>query len=346
MKTVHLICAARPNFMKIAPLYHALRATDWCLPVVIWVRQHKDVNMSGDFLDEFGVRVNDVRYLAEGEFHDTRPDAVVVPGDVNASADYAVKAARLGIPVVHLEAGLRSFDRSMPEEINRIVIDHVSEVLLAPSEDALLNLLKEGLISKRKCYNVGNIMIDAFEMLRERIEDVPPPANKPYALVTLHRPSNVDNERRLFTLLQMLDETAQHLPVVLPEHPRLRRRMSEFELWPRSVHVVPPMPYVEFMALARHATIVITDSGGVQEETSYLGVPCATVRENTERPITISHGTNVLIKPDMIEGAARVALNGKWKKGGPIPLWDGHTAERCVAALKNFLLPQRGVDNV
>jgi UDP-N-acetylglucosamine 2-epimerase (non-hydrolysing) len=343
MKTVHLITAARPNFMKVAPLYHALKKTDWCNPVVVHVRQHKDDNMSGAFLVEFGIPNEDLVRLT-GDFYSVRPDAVVIVGDVNTSADYAVKAARLGIPVVHLEAGLRSFDRSMPEEINRVVIDAVSDLLWAPTVLDMHNLYTEG-VPADQVVHVGNIMIDTFEMLRQKIEAVPR-RDGPYAVVTLHRPSNVDDSYKLLYLLDKVWCLSKELPVVFPVHPRTRKGIKVLNRNPLPVELVDPMPYVEFMALVKNATIVITDSGGVQEETSYLGVPCATVRENTERPITISHGTNRLISPSGIVFSAQQALAGAGPKGRPIPLWDGKTAGRCVESLRHFLgVPQKGLDH-
>lgn len=338
MKVVHLIAACRPNFMKIAPLYHALKKTDWCIPRIIYTGQHTGYAMSGQLMEQFGITPWD----DDGE----AADAVVVPGDVRDARKAAVAAARSGVPVVHLEAGLRSGDISMPEEVNRIVIDHVSSLLLTPSDDATKNLLKEGLTCG--VAEVGNIMIDAFEMLREKIEAVPK-REGPYAVVTLHRPSNVDDPEVLRVLLSKVAALTRELPVVFPVHPRTFKRIDDLgsygSVWlTNHAEFRPPLPYIEFMALVKNATIVITDSGGVQEETSYLGVPCATVRENTERPITISHGTNELIKSSQIAESAKKALAGKWKKGAPIPLWDGHTAERCVTALEKFLLPQKGFD--
>ena len=333
MKNVHLIAAARPNFMKVAPLYHALKKTDWCNPKIAYTGQHRDDNMSGALMRDLGIAPDDL---------DGDVDAVVVPGDVRDARKAAIQAAYLGIPLVHLEAGLRSGDTAMPEEVNRIIIDHVSDLLWTPSEDADANLELEAVRGKVEC--VGNIMIDAFEMMRPKIEAIPP-MEGPYAVVTLHRPSNVDDPVKLRELLDEVWCLSKELPVVFPVHPRTYKRIDSMDLnMLPNVEIRGPMPYVEFMSLVKNAAIVITDSGGVQEETSYLGVPCATVRENTERPITISHGTNCLIRPDEIVGAARLALTGDWKKGKPIPLWDGKTADRCVDSLKRFLLPQKGLD--
>jgi len=344
MKTVHLVCACRPNFMKIAPLYHALKKTDWCEPVLVHVRQHTDKSMTTDIQRELGLPL-----VTQFESYEAalgflgQPDAVVVPGDVNVSADSAITASRRGIPVVHLEAGLRSGDRSMPEEINRVVIDHVSDLLWTSEDSGDWNLAVEG-VKRERVNSVGNIMIDTLEMMRPKIEAMSVRKGH-YAVATLHRPSNVDDKGKLLALLVYLQGVTELMPVFFPCHPRTLQRMREFGFTNGSMHLLPPLPYVEFMALVKNATIVITDSGGVQEETSYLGVPCATVRENTERPITISHGTNELIRPEQIVGAAREALAGRWKKGGPIPRWDGNTALACVDALKNFLLPQKGLEH-
>ena len=355
MKIVHLICAARPNFMKVAPLWHALALTDWCTPCAIHIGQHVDDNMSSVFLRDFGVPIVWSLDVGSGGSHAEqtartmvayeaqclkgRPHAIVVVGDVNATMACAIVGAKLGIPVVHLEAGLRSFDRSMPEEINRIVTDSVSNVLLTPSEDATVNLFREGVLYQT-VEEVGNIMIDAFEMQRSKIEAVPRKYPGPYAVVTLHRPSNVDNPDKLKELWAHISRMAHALPVVFPVHPRTQKQFeASWRSYPENprIHIEEPMPYVEFMALIKGATIVVTDSGGIQEETSYLGVPCATVRRNTERPITISHGTNELIEPWEIPVIAQQALIGRWKKGQPIPMWDGRTAERCVVALQRFL---------
>lgn len=356
MKTIHLVCAARPNFMKVAPLYHALKKTDWCKPVVVWGFQHTDDRMSGAFLVEFDVPNEDlIRFTVGSGTHaeqtgaamvafepiciDEQPDAIVVVGDVNVTMACALVGAKLHIPVVHLEAGLRSHDREMPEEINRVVTDAVSSLLLTPSLDAVSNLRGEG-IHGGCVKNVGNIMIDALEMMRPQIEAVKPRVG-PYAVVTLHRPSNVDDPERLKELVDSVCLLSNVMRVRWPVHPRTYDRLYKYNerQWLESsrISLSPPKNYVEFLALLKGATIVITDSGGVQEETTYLGVPCATVRESTERPVTISHGTNVLITPGQMTLAAENALAGKWPKGGPIPLWDGHTSGRVVDVLKEFL---------
>ena len=358
MITVHLIAAARPNFMKVAPLFHALTATDWAKPVLVHSGQHYDHNMSDAILKDLRVPAPDFHLGVGSGSHAEQtggvmiayekvcaahhPDWIVVVGDVNSTAACALVGAKLWIPVVHLEAGLRSRDRRMPEEINRLVTDAVSDVLWTPSEDADENLRAEG-IADAKIDRIGNIMIDSFEMLRSSIESSDArqrlglEANN-YALVTLHRPSNVDAADKLTPIVDALTAAAATIPVVLVAHPRTIKCLETFGLKERlasasGVHLLEPVPYVRFMSLVTGARLVITDSGGLQEETTYLGIPCLTLRENTERPITVTLGTNRLVDADSLAENLEAVLDGNWPAGSCPPLWDGQTAERAVAAL-------------
>jgi UDP-N-acetylglucosamine 2-epimerase (non-hydrolysing) len=360
-KIAHLIAAARPNFMKVAPLFHALAAEPWCRAHIVHTGQHYDANMSDAFFGDLELP-EPVHHLGVGSgthaeqtgrtmiaYEDVcqreRPDVVIVVGDVNATAACAMVGAKLRIPVVHLEAGLRSRDRRMPEEINRLVTDAISDLLWTPSADADANLLAEG-VPAEKIDCIGNIMIDSFEMLRTKIEAADMRARLglegPYAVVTLHRPSNVDARDKLAELAQTLVQLSAELTVVFAVHPRTRSRLEEFALLgalagAAAVRLTEPLSYVEFMSLVTGCSIAITDSGGVQEETTYLGIPCATLRENTERPITLTQGTNRLLKPCNLVAAARDAVAGKWPKGQKPPLWDGHTAARAAHSLRTRL---------
>jgi len=356
---VHLIAAARPNFMKVAPLYHALKATDWAQPMLVHTGQHYDHNMSDAILQDLRVPAPDFHLGVGSGSHaeqtggvmmayekvclENRPDWIVVVGDVNSTAACAMVGAKLWIPVIHLEAGLRSGDRRMPEEINRLVTDAIADVLWTPSPDADENLLAQG-VTKDKIDRIGNIMIDSFEMLREGIEHADTPAELglipgEYALVTLHRPSNVDALETLQPIVDALVVAAKSLPVVFVAHPRTINGLEKFSLkdtlaGDRNITLLDPVPYIRFMSLVTGARVVITDSGGLQEETTYLGIPCLTLRENTERPVTVTMGTNKLVDAHSLAANLQTVLDGKWHKGKCPSLWDGKTAKRAVAALK------------
>jgi UDP-N-acetylglucosamine 2-epimerase (non-hydrolysing) len=356
---VHLIGAARPNFMKVAPLYHALVSDGTFRPQIIHTGQHYDANMSAAFFDDlrlpepnFHLNVGSgthaeqtagVMVAYEKVCLRERPDWIVVVGDVNSTVAAALVGTKQHIPVVHLEAGLRSGDRRMPEEINRLVTDAISDVLWTPSVDADANLSREG-VSDAKIDRVGNIMIDSYELMRENIAAANTRsrlglANGEYGVVTLHRPSNVDLPGPLSVLVGELSAVGERVPLVFAVHPRTRKQLLAFHLFERleqarGIRLIDPVGYVEFMNLVEGCRFVITDSGGIQEETTYLGIPCLTCRDTTERPITISEGTNRLVSDAEIGAQVERVLAGDWPKGKRPELWDGRTAGRCVAALK------------
>jgi UDP-N-acetylglucosamine 2-epimerase (non-hydrolysing) len=355
---VHLIAAARPNFMKVAPLWHALAAAPDFKPVLIHTGQHYDANMSDEILADLGLPAPDHHLGIGGGTHAEqtgrvmiayealamaeRPDWLVVVGDVNSTAACAMAAAKLHIPIVHLEAGLRSGDRTMPEEVNRLVTDCLADVLWTPSPDADYNLIDEG-VDRARISCVGNIMLDSFELVRPAIESAGCAARLgiapgTYGLVTLHRPSNVDDPDELARLVGALAAAQRRLPLVFPVHPRTRARLSEAGLGARlevaGVRLLEPQPYVRFMSLVLGAAAVITDSGGLQEETTYLGIPCLTLRRNTERPITIEQGTNRLVAPETLVAELERALAESCAARRRPDLWDGRTAARCLLDLR------------
>jgi UDP-N-acetylglucosamine 2-epimerase (non-hydrolysing) len=355
---VHLIAAARPNFMKIAPLWHALAGAPDFEPVLIHTGQHYDTNMSEAIFSDLRLPLPDHHLgIGSGTHAEQtggvmiayekialvdRPDWLVVVGDVNPTAACAMAAAKLRFPVVHLEAGLRSGDRGMPEEVNRLVTDVLSDVLWTPSSDADANLKAEG-VSADKVTRVGNIMLDSFEMVRPAIEAAGAASELGlekgrFGLVTLHRPSNVDDPAQLLALVQALVAVQRRLPLVFPVHPRTAQRLKATRLDARlqaaGVKLIAPAPYIRFMSLVIDSAAVITDSGGVQEETTYLGIPCFTLRENTERPITISEGTNRLVRAESLEMELARAIGGRAKQGTRPDLWDGKAAQRCLHDLR------------
>jgi len=359
-KLIYLVAAARPNFMKIAPLYHALSAEPWAEPRIIHTGQHYDKNMSNAFFRDFGLPVPYVNFGVGSGSHAEqtakvmiafekiasreRPDLIIVVGDVNSTMACTITAVKLGLQIAHLEAGLRSFDRRMPEEINRIVTDSLAAMLFTPSPDADENLLREG-IAPGKIRRVGNIMIDSLEMLRGKIENQDTyrqlaliPGN--YGVVTLHRPSNVDDSATLKKIMRVLQNVSRDIPLVFPIHPRTRKILKKikFNMQGSKVRLVDPLGYASFMNLVFNCKFVLTDSGGVQEETTYLNIPCLTLRENTERPITVSNGTNKLIAINSLERCVTAINNGRWKKSKAIKLWDGSTSKRIVGVLKGFVV--------
>jgi len=362
-KIIHLIAAARPNFMKIAPLYHALNKEDWCQVKIIHTGQHYDANMSDSIFADL--------MLPQPHFHlgvgsgthahqtgsvmiayekicleEERPDFLVVVGDVNSTAACSQVATKLHIPVAHLEAGLRSGDRRMPEEINRLVTDAISDYLWTPSPDADENLKAEGHPESRVA-RVGNIMMDSFELMREKIEAENSPKNfgltpGEYGVVTLHRPSNVDEIGPLTHLMGEITEAAKVLPLIFAVHPRTKHSLEKHGLWQdlhkvENLKLVEPVSYVPFMSLIKTAKLIITDSGGIQEEATYLSIPCITLRENTERPITITEGTNKLSTVSNLMADVEKVMNGDWITGKKPDLWDGQTAPRVVTEIKKAL---------
>jgi UDP-N-acetylglucosamine 2-epimerase (non-hydrolysing) len=395
---IHLIAAARPNFMKIAPLYHALDRQDWAEPVIVHTGQHYDLNMSDVFFRDLQLptphihlgigsgshaeQTGRVMMAYEAVLQQTRPDLVVVVGDVNSTM--ACTLAAVKIPdsnsdgperegntktsgerlagasdngprttdnprghrplVAHLEAGLRSGDRSMPEEINRLVTDALADILWTPSADGDDHLQREG-IPPEKIDRVGNIMIDSLEMVRDTIEEQETYRklgleDGHYGVVTLHRPANVDDPKTLKTLCESLAAVAARLPLAFPLHPRTRKSIQAAGLQSMldraaGLKLLEPLAYREFMNLVFHCRLAVTDSGGIQEETSYLGIPCLTLRPNTERPVTITAGTNRLCRVAELEARVDEIMAGPERKPCRIALWDGQTAGRVVRSIRS-----------
>jgi len=355
------VVGARPNLMKIAPLVAEMQRHPDIRQTLLHTGQHYDDKMSQIFFEELGIPRPDI-YLGIGSgshaqqtarvmvafekvLLEHKPDIVVVVGDVNSTLACAVTAAKLWVPVAHVEAGLRSFDRKMPEEINRIVTDALSDLLFTTSRDADENLMREG-VPAEKIFFAGNVMIDTLNQHRARAEKLGTPARfglEPgrYALLTLHRPSNVDVPQVFSGILDALITIQRDLPILFPAHPRTVKRMAEFGFTQQlaaapNLRLVEPLGYLEFLDLMMHARLMLTDSGGIQEETTILGVPCLTMRENTERPVTITEGTNTLVgaDPERIVAETRRILAGEGKTGRAPELWDGHASERIVKILR------------
>lgn len=350
--------------MKIAPIMAEMCAFPDIEPVLVHTGQHYDQNMSVVFFRELGIPAPDynlgigsgshtwqtaqVMLALEPLFNQLRPDCVLVVGDVNSTVATALVTAKMGIPLAHVEAGLRSFDRAMPEEINRQITDTVSNYLFTTSRDANDNLQREG-IPQQKIHFVGNVMIDTLQRFRSQAEALQAPAryglmSGQYAVLTLHRPSNVDSAGGLFEIVAALESVQTRLPIVFPAHPRTIERLKQLGLLERlsampGIRLLEPLGYLEFLGLMAQSRLVLTDSGGIQEETTVLRVPCLTLRENTERPVTVSHGTNEVVgtSPGLIVNAVWQVLDGGGKRGQVPELWDGRAAERIVAILRDQL---------
>jgi UDP-N-acetylglucosamine 2-epimerase (non-hydrolysing) len=355
------IVGARPNFMKVAPLHRAFQATPGMVSKIVHTGQHYDQKMSDVFFRQLELPHPD-HYLGVGggthtqqtarimlEFEKVleseQPDLVLVVGDVNSTIACTLVATKMNVPVAHVEAGLRSGDRGMPEEVNRILTDSVSDYLFVTEYAGLVNLAKEG-IPDEKVFFSGNCMIDSLVHYRVKAADLNTVGAlglqpRQYVLMTMHRPSNVDTAAGLGSIVRMIELTASQTEVVFPVHPRTRSNFERFRLWERvqkikGLHLLEPQGYLEFLNLMENAAAVLTDSGGIQEETTYLQVPCLTFRNSTERPITVELGTNVMLpelNPDQAFRELLPALEGKWKKGVVPPFWDGKAAERIAGVV-------------
>jgi UDP-N-acetylglucosamine 2-epimerase (non-hydrolysing) len=357
------VVGARPNFIKIAPIHKAFQTYNHLIEhKICHTGQHFDEKMSKIFFEELDMPRPDFYLGISGGSHAEQtarimiefekiliqesPRLIIVPGDVNSTLACSLVASKMEIPVAHVEAGLRSFDRSMPEEINRLVTDSLSDLLFVSEESGLEHLKNEG-IDRKKIFFTGNVMIDSLEQYLSEINqstilETLRLKSGNYILVTFHRPANVDEPEYLKELISFLNEISLQAPVVFPLHPRTRIKLAEnglTESFSANILLLDPIGYVDFLHLTTRAKLVITDSGGIQEETTYLGVPCITVRNNTERPITVTMGTNILAGTDLkkVREAALTILSGKIKKGAIPPFWDGKTAQRIVRIIVDYL---------
>ena len=363
-KKINIVCivGARPNFIKIAPILKAMSKSRFINAKLLHTGQHYDYDMSQSFFEQLGIKNPDI-HLEVGSAtqanqvatimmrfddycHKEKPDAILVVGDVNSTMATSIVASKRGIKILHVEAGIRSWDRTMPEEINRLLTDAIADVYLTPSPDAVQNLINEG-HSKSSIINVGNIMIDTLLNNQQKIDnsniiDKLSVRSKEFALLTLHRPSNVDSDESFKAILEAIDEIQKKIKVVFPIHPRALKKLKEFSLegiikgMPNLI-ITKPLGYFDFGKLAKDSKFVLTDSGGIQEETTVYGIPCITLRDNTERPVTITEGTNELAgnNTGKILSLYNKIMNGEWKSGKIPELWDGHTANRIVRVIEN-----------
>ena len=377
-----LVAGARPNFMKVDPIMNEMEEYNSKQTskrnskyILVHTGQHYDYNMSDSFFKDLEIHPPDIHLGVGSGTHgqqtakimvafenvcfEEKPDLVIVVGDVNSTLACSITAAKLCIPIAHVEAGLRSFDRTMPEEINRIVTDSLSDFLFTTCRGANENLKKEG-ISDNKIYFVGNVMIDTLlkykNLAESKIKKFSNLKKKEYALLTLHRPSNVDNKKTLQEITEALVEISKKIPIIFPAHPRTQKMIERFEFsnffqkhlsshlpQMKGIYLLAPLPYLEFLHLMAKAKFILTDSGGIQEETTVLGIPCLTLRENTERPVTIKEGTNILVgtnKEKIINESLNI-LNGKGKIGRIPELWDGKAANRIIEILKKKYIDQK-----
>ncbi len=363
MRIINVV-GARPNLMKIAPLMRAYAEHGGIEPILVHTGQHYDDNMSDLFFRQLSIPEPDLNLGVGSGSHavqtaeiirafepvalEHKPDAVLVVGDVNSTIACGLVAAKLGIPVVHVEAGLRSFDRGMPEEINRVLTDAISDLLFCTEQSGVDNLRREG-VAEEKIHLVGNVMIDTLLRNRTRADESTILSDlglgaSGYAVLTLHRPSNVDDPEILGRILDALEVIQQDLPLIFPSHPRTRARLAEFGFMDRvgsleNLRVIEPLGYIDFLKLLASARLVLTDSGGIQEETTILTVPCLTLRENTERPVTVEMGGNQIVgnDPARILAAYRAIIHGEVGSGSAPPLWDGRAAHRIVEVLERAL---------
>jgi UDP-N-acetylglucosamine 2-epimerase (non-hydrolysing) len=338
--------------MKAAPVMRALGKWPAARQTLVHTGQHYDKNLSDIFFSQLNMPEPDVNLEVGSGSHawqtaevmkrlepvvlERKPDLVLVYGDVNSTVAAALVCSKLLVRVGHVEAGLRSFDLTMPEEINRIVTDRLADLLFTPSEDGDVNLHREG-IPPERIFRVGNVMIDSLvHLLPAAMQCSKNGLPERFALVTLHRPSNVDDSAVLQGILKSLLQVNEHLEVVFPVHPRTRQRIEQFGMNVEKLHLLEPLPYIEFLSLQSRAVVVITDSGGIQEETTYLGVPCLTLRNTTERPVTVTSGTNLLVGHDsgLLNSELAGILEGRAKRGSIPALWDGHASERIAQVLR------------